>query len=229
MTDEQRELRVFTDGNAEKEISMEILSVFDDEFRRYGEVIEGLDTAEMLSLLDTKTESPDDGTIYVADDADLDALKIHQVLSDHLYGGMPIQIGYCNGTNSKLNCLEWHRGAEFNVSSSSFVLLLAKIDDIAGGKIDSSSVKAFRVPEGVPVLVYETTLHYAPCGKNFRVIVGLPEKTNTEKPAIDPVIPEDKYLWARNKWLFAHPDSSEAAQGAYVGIMGENIDIAENL
>ena len=98
---------------------MEILSVFDDAFRSYGEVVEGLDTAELLASLDERTASPDDSTIYVPDDEALDSLKIHKVLSDNLYGGMPLQLGYCNGTNSKLNCLEWHRGAEFNVSSSS--------------------------------------------------------------------------------------------------------------
>ena len=38
---------------------------------------------------------------------------------------------------------------------------------------------------------------------------------------------EDKLLWARNKWLIAHPDSSEAKQGAFVGLSGINIDIAK--
>ncbi len=37
---------------------------------------------------------------------------------------------------------------------------------------------------------------------------------------------EDKYLWARNKWLIAHADTTEASQGAHIGITGENIDIA---
>ena len=50
--------------------------------------------------------------------------------------------------------------------------------------------------------------------------------TNTEKPAIEPKNLEDKLLWARNKWLIAHPDSSEAKQGAFVGLTGINIDLA---
>ena len=37
---------------------------------------------------------------------------------------------------------------------------------------------------------------------------------------------EDKRLWARNKWLLAHKDTSEAAAGAYVGLVGENTDIS---
>ena len=61
----------------------------------------------------------------------------------------------------------------------------------------------------------------------FRVAVGLPLGTNTEKPAITARNEEDKLLWARNKWLIAHAESGEAAQGAYVGLVGENIDIAK--
>ena len=83
------------------------------------------------------------------------------------------------------------------------------------------------------VEVYATTLHYAPChcdeSKGFRVLVALPQGTNTDKPAIENKSSEDKLLWARNKWLLAHPDSSEAAQGAHVGLSGENIDIANLL
>lgn len=207
---------------------MEILDVRSDEFRAYGDVLEGMDVAELLQVLDTTTPCPDDGTVYIPSDPALEKLSVHKIISDHVFGGMPVQIGYCNGTNTKLNCLEWHRGSELNVSSESFVLLLAKMEDFVGRKLDSSSVKAFRVPAGVPVLVYETTLHYAPCG-HFRVIVALPEGTNTDKPEIRDSVSCDTLLWARNKWLIAHPDSSEAKQGAYVGISGENIDIKNDL
>ena len=179
---------------------MEIIDVRSDEFREYGEVLEGIDVSELLQVLDTESPCPDDGTVYVPSVPELEKLSVYSVISDHVYGGMPVEIGYCNGTNYKLNCLEWHRGSEVNVSSSSFVLLLAKIDEIIGGKLDTANVKAFRVPAGVPVLVYETTLHYAPCG-HFRVIVALPKGTNTDKPVIENKIPEDQYLWARNKWL----------------------------
>ena len=58
------------------------------------------------------------------------------------------------------------------------------------------------------------------------MLVALPQRTNTDKPAISNKSSEDKRLWARNKWLLAHPDSSEAKQGAYIGLAGENIDIA---
>jgi len=38
---------------------------------------------------------------------------------------------------------------------------------------------------------------------------------------------EDNLLWAQNKWLLAHKDTAEAADGAHVGITGDNIDITD--
>ena len=81
--------------------------------------------------------------------------------------------------------------------------------------------------------VYATTLHYAPChvdpAKGFRVLVALPQGTNTAKPEIKVDGGDDAQLWACNKWLLAHVESSEAAAGAYVGLEGVNIDIADDL
>ena len=146
---------------------------------------------------------------------------------------MPAQLGRCSGRNTKLNCLEYHRDSEFNLGVNDFILLLAKQDEIENGVLDTSKVKAFRAQAGVLIEVYATTLHYAPCHVNaadgFRVLVALPAGTNTERPDFAPAGGDDALLWARNKWLLAHPESSEAAAGAYVGLAGENIDIAGDL
>ena len=57
--------------------------------------------------------------------------------------------------------------------------------------------------------------------------VVLPRSTNTDKPEIKPICEEDKLLFAKNKWLIAHKDTSEAKNGAFVGLVGENIDIKD--
>lgn len=206
---------------------MKLKSVFDESFARYGRVLDGCDTVELLKTLAATSPKPNDGTIYFPSDATLESLPIAKEFSDNVYGGMPIQIGYCNGSNKTLNCLEYHRGSEVNVSSDDFILLLAPAQEIKNGKLDTSLVEAFLVPHGTAVLVYETTLHYAPCNADgfdgFRVIVVLPKGTNTEKPKIKVKNGEDKLLWARNKWLVAHPDSSEAKSGAFVGLTGKNL------
>ena len=208
---------------------MKIHSVFDPAFKRYGQVVEGLpDTvAELLETLQ-KTPLPE-GTGYVPEEPLLQNLPAAVEISEHCYGGMPVQLGWCNGHNTRLNCLEYHRDSEFNLGTEDFILLLAKQEEISDGTLDTSKVRSFRVPAGTLVEVYATTLHYAPChvdaDKGFRVLVALPKDTNTEKPDITPLTAEDKYLWARNKWLLAHPDSAEAAAGAVAALVGENIDL----
>lgn len=209
---------------------MKIFSVFDPEFRSYGQVVDGMEDTvrELLSVL---KDAPQGETVdYVPEYAPLQELPAMVEVSEHCYGGMPVQLGWCNGHNTKLNCLEYHRDSEFNLGTEDFILLLAKQDEIENGLLDTAKVKAFKVPAGVLVEVYATTLHYAPCHcdpeKGFRVLVALPMGTNTDKPAIVDMSTEDKRLWARNKWLLAHPDSSEAKQGAYIGLSGENINIA---
>ncbi|MBR1640287.1 MAG: DUF4867 family protein [Treponema sp.] len=214
---------------------MKIKSVFSHAFEKYGKVLTGYDVTDLLKKLDETTKKPDNGTIYEPGDAGLEALPVAKEFSDNAYGGMPIQVGYCNGNNTKLNCLEWHRGSELNIPSNDMVLLLAPLQSVKNGKLDTGAVEAFYVPKGTVVEVYETTLHYAPCNavkngevskEGFRVIIVLPKNTNTEKPAITEKNLEDKLLWARNKWLIAHPDSNEAKQGAFVGLTGINIDIS---
>ncbi len=212
---------------------MKINSVYSKKFRKYGRILTGYDTSALVETLVAKTAEPKDSTIYEPSQADLEALPIAKEFSDKAYGGMPIQLGFCNGNNTKLNCLEYHRGSELNIPADDIILLLASAQDIEKNKLSTEKVEAFRVPAGMVVEIYETTLHYAPCndlidGKKtdgFRVVIVLPKNTNTAKPEIKPANDEDQLLWARNKWLIAHPDSSEAKQGAVVGLTGQNIDI----
>ena len=207
---------------------MKIYSVYDAEFKPYGKVLEGYDTAELLGAME-KIALPE-GTAYEPGIDSLEACAILADFRDRAYGGLPVQLGMCWGHNTKLNCLEYHRDSEVNVGASDFILLLAKQDEIENGVLDTAKVKAFRAPKGVAVEVYATTLHYAPCevpeADGFRVAVVLPKGTNTAKPDYAPKCDEDTWMTARNKWLLAHPDSSEAKSGAHIGLSGVNIDIA---
>lgn len=208
---------------------MKIFSVYDQEFKPYGRVLTGYDTAELLAAMEA-IPLPESGTAYKPAIDSLESCMVFRDFQDRAYGGMPIQLGMCWGYNTKLNCLEYHRDSEINLSAQDFVLLLALRSEIEDGKLDTAKVLAFYVPKGVPVEVFATAMHYAPCriGENpgFRVAVALPKGTNTEKPEIQPDDPEDSLLWARNKWLLAHPDSKEAENGAYPGLTGKNIDIS---
>ena len=211
---------------------MKILSVLDESFRPYGKVLEGYDTAELIRAMED-IPLPESGTAYRPGIESLEACAIFGEMRVRAYGGMPIQLGMCWGRNTSLNCLEYHRDSEVNIGDSDFILLLAREDEIVDGMLDTAKVKAFRVPAGVPVEVYATTLHYAPCqsspDRGFRVAVVLPQGTNTEKPTFEPKCEEDRWMTARNKWLLAHPDSKEAKKGAHIGLSGVNINIKEDL
>ena len=141
---------------------MKIESVFDSAFAPYGKVLPGYDTAELLAALEKYTPLPE-ATDYVPSQPELEALPIAAQLAANAYGGMPIQLGWCNGHNTRLNCLEYHRDSEINCGTEDFILLVAREDDIVGGVLDTDKVRAFRAPRGVMVEVYATTLHYAPC------------------------------------------------------------------
>ena len=211
---------------------MKIYSVTDPEFRPYGKLLEGFDTAELLAAMNG-IAMPESGVAYEPGIEALENCAIFAEMSDRAYGGLPVQLGMCWGHNTKLNCLEYHRDSEINIGTGDYILLLAREDDIVDGKLDTACVKAFRAPAGAAVEVYATSLHYAPCqaakAEGFRVAVVLPKGTNTEKPAFEAKCAEDTWMTARNKWLLAHAEASEAQNGAYVGLVGENIDIANDI
>ena len=213
---------------------MKIYSVYDPEFKNYGRVIEGAQVSEILKVLDKETPLPE-GTVYVPDFEPITSLDEAKRLSLTLFGGVPAQFGFCNGHNTKLNCLEYHRCSEFNIGTEDFILILAKQDEIEDGILDTAKAKAFRAPAGVLVEVYATSLHYAPChadpAKGFQVLVVLSEGTNLDidTKAYAPLHPEEEFLTATNKWLLAHAESPEAKGGAKVGLKGENLDIADSL
>ncbi|MEY8319985.1 DUF4867 family protein [Lachnospiraceae bacterium 46-61] len=209
---------------------MDILQITDKAFGEFGRIVKYQYAYQIVEALEKYTPLPE--TVeYVPEETALQNLDAAKKLANSLYGGMEVQFGWCNGHNTKLNCLEYHKDSEYNIGTEDFILLLAKQSDIKQNNIDSSAVKAFVVPKGVLVEVYATSMHYAPCQahieKGFRVMVALPKGTNYKKPEFSAQIEEDKLLWAKNKWLLAHSQSNEAKQGAYIGITGENIDIAK--
>lgn len=206
---------------------MKIQSVFDASFARYGKVIQGFDLAALSAEME-KTPCPDN-VVYVPSVEALEALPIFKDFSDQLYGGMPIQIGYCNGDNDTLNCLEYHRDSELNLACEDLILLLGLESDVDFEKYeyDTAKVEAFLCPKGTLVEVYATSLHYAPisAGGKFRCVVVLPRGTNTDLRFTPDPKGESRLLTATNKWLLAHAEAPEAKNGAVVALKGENIKL----
>ena len=204
---------------------MKIQKVTDSAFRKYGQVLEGYDFTGLIKEM-KHTPVPED-VIYVPSVEELEALDIMKDLQNKGYGGLPIQIGYCNGHNKKLNAVEYHRNSEINVAVTDLVLLIGHQQDIEPDHTyDTSKIEAFLVPAGTGIEVYATTLHYAPCHVNeggFQCVVVLPKGTNTEIDFPMSGDGEDGLMTARNKWLIAHEDAK--IEGAFNGLKGENITL----
>ena len=204
---------------------MKIQKVTDPAFRRYGKVLEGYNFGPLLKEM-KHTPVPED-VVYVPSAEELEALDVEKELKNRAFGGLPVQIGYCNGHNKKLNALEYHRNSEINVAVTDLVLLIGHQQDVEKDfTYDTSKVEAFLVPAGTGVELYATTLHYAPCTAQeggFRCVVVLPKGTNEELPFETAKEGENRLLAAMNKWLIAHEDAQ--IEGAFCGLQGENVEV----
>ncbi|MCR4880127.1 MAG: DUF4867 family protein [Bacilli bacterium] len=200
-----------------------MLNATSKEFNKYGFVLDG-DFSSVVDYLLNHSPMPKENNLYVRDDEAFKALPIISRLKEDIYGNGAIEAGYCNGYNSKLNCLEYHTCPEVDIAATDMVLLLATLGDIEDDKLDSKKVEAFYIKKGEAVVLYPYTLHFSPCKVNeagFKSAVILTEGTNRDLSSK----PANPKLWKENKWLLAHKDSNQAKLGAYIGIIGENIEI----
>jgi hypothetical protein len=204
---------------------MEIQKITTPTFEKYGKIIEDYCFCDLLKGME-KTPLPED-VIYVASDEELEALPVAKELQERGFGGLPIQIGYCNGNNKKLNAVEYHRNSEIVVAVTDIILLLGLQQDVTKKMTyETSKIEGFLVPAGTGVELYATTLHYAPCNvaeEGFKSIVVLPKDTNTPLTFDKGEGAEDKLLMAKNKWLIGHKEAN--ISGATNGLIGANISL----
>lgn len=223
-----------------------IRDLTDLRFGRFGRVLQE-DFSDLAELADRITDIDPKANRYIASCADLEAPSYIESLG--LYFGLAeIQIGYCNGPNSKLNAVEWHKSAEIDIAVTDLALLLGSRADInESGHIDSSRLTCFFVPKGAAIELLPEVLHFSPCRahpEGFKSIIVLPRGTNDAlppefapkapltatvsrgaSPSAEPV-PETRFLFMKNKWLIAHPERLPLVErGAFPGIQGENIEI----
>ena len=204
---------------------MEIKKITDPSFRKYGKILTGIDFTELVEEMQ-KTPCPDN-VIYEPSIAALEALPVYGEMQKICYGELPIQIGYCNGYNKKLNAIEYHRSSELDIAASDAILLLGWQPDVTEDyTYETAKMEAFLLPKGVGVELYATTLHYAPCSagdQGFRVVIVLPRDTNLPLDAAHEG-GEDGHLTAKNKWLIGHPEGG-LPEGSPLGLIGENITL----
>ena len=232
---------------------VKIRAVSDAAFRPYGRVLAGYDWGELIAYMEQSTDIPVEGNCYTPSVDAMEGCGVAATVRDVIYGGMPIQIGYCNGRNTTYNGFEYHKGSEINVAVTDFMLVLGHSYDITDLSYDVSQAEVFFVPKGTAIEMYQTTLHLSPLrvgDEGFKAIVILPRGTNTPldegeiqmrsqqreqllatedtMTAQDSALADQEtmLLLQRNKWVIAHPDREPLIrQGAYPGVTGENKEL----
>ena len=211
---------------------MEIISVADKRFKKYGRVIKNIDFGTLVDAM--KETFVPENVVYEPTVENLEKLEVAAEIKNKFFGELPIQIGYCNGHNELLNAVEYHRSSEINVAATDAILILGNLWDAEDDfTYDTSKMEAFLVPAGTAVELYATTLHYAPCGvdnKGFQVAVILPRGTNFELTTEHAKCPvcggEDALITAANKWLIGHEEGG-LPKGSFIGLKGKNLNVAE--
>lgn len=209
---------------------MMIYSVHDTSFQSYGRVVTGYDFSELIDYMEKHTTIPEQGNVYLASVKELEDTGICASVQNNLYGGMPVQIGYCNGRNTTYNGFEYHKGSEINIAVTDFMLVLGHTWEIRNNTYQASDAHVFFVEKGTAIEMYQTTLHLSPCRVNdegFKDIVILSRGTNTPLEAEKDVKEEEcTLLLQKNKWVLAHPEREPLIrQGAHPGLLGENREL----
>ncbi|NMC34247.1 MAG: DUF4867 family protein [Veillonellaceae bacterium] len=211
--------------------ALNLLSVAAVEFGRYGRLLARYDAGEMIARAQAIVPETD-GVAY---EPSVPALEqpsaLNEQLAREVYGGMPIQVGWCYGANLQMAGLEYHKGTEIDVCLTDQILLVGHVGDICYGQeisYDTRKVAAFFAPAGSVLELPAWNLHFAPAhvrtGGRFATLVYLPRGTNEDLPFQVPPIGENKLLFAVNKWLLVHPGATALVQqGAYPGLKGDDI------
>ncbi|MDO3411537.1 DUF4867 family protein [Saccharibacillus sp. CPCC 101409] len=209
--------------------SMNIRDVRDASFGAYGQIWPRFDVSEMIEFAERGIEVPDAGNRYVPSVAELEALDAAAKIEADVYGGLPVEIGYCAGRNARLTGLEYHQGSEVVIAVTDCIHIVGRRQDIdtAEQTYDAGLTEVFFQPKGTVVELYSTTLHYAPCrtsDEGYVTLVVLPKGTNSPLSADMRI--SNRLLTKKNKFLLAHgSEKAKIEAGVHHGLMGPLLEI----
>jgi hypothetical protein len=207
--------------------NQKINSIFDSSFNLYGRVLDNTPYTNLCNLLQSSTAITEKN-VYVANETKLFDLDAHKA-AKNIFGGLDIQIGYCNGMNQTLNGMEYHKSPEVIIAGTDLLLFLAKPSDLKDfSTLNSSCAKVFFAPIGSAFSLNTEILHLSPScvhQSGFKSVIILPKDTNLD---LDEKLGEDNekeslILFKKNKWIITHKDRKPlVSQGVKIGITGIN-------
>lgn len=204
----------------------EIFSIYDNAFVDYGRTLESEPFSELCDLLEKNTVITENN-VYIANEKELFSKRAYE-FALNIFGGIEIQIGYCNGMNQTLNGMEYHKSPEIIVAATDILLFLAKPCNLIDfTSLDSKAAKVFFAPKGSVISLNPSILHLSPScvhQSGFKSAIILPKGTNLDlKENFECEDKESQILFKTNKWIITHKDRKPLVnQGVKIGITGVN-------
>lgn len=206
--------------------SLKIKAITDPAFTRYGRVLTDFDPSEIIARAKAILPTTD-RVVYQTSVPELEEpCAFNEALYQEVYGGMPMQVGWCYGRNRALGGVEYHKGIEINVCLVDTVFVVGSLLDIEFGdeiSYDGTKPETFFAPAGTVAEFAPWNLHLAPCqayeNADFATLVYLPKGTNERLPYEVTRRGESRLLLAVNKWLLAHESAKGMIEHGIIGGM----------
>lgn len=211
--------------------TLPILPLTHPDAALYGQLIKQIDVSELISLADRITEINPNGNTYVPGLSDFEALPVASEFRQ--FFDSDIQVGYCNGPNTTLNGMEYHKSPELFIAVTDAVQFLCLPEHLKQfSSCDTSCAQAFYFPKGSAFLLHSGILHLSPCcvhEHGFKSVIVLPKGTNLPLDGTESFTHsqgEARLLAKKNKWILAHPERTQlTSQGIHPGLCGANLQI----
>lgn len=200
--------------------------VDDPKFEPYGTAYWDLDATEFVAAMrETFDGEMGDQPVYEPQVEALQDLPFVQQISETIYGGEPVQVGWIYGNNATLDYLEYNQVTVTLIPAENIVVFVgdeANLDQTTW-QFDVKKAKAFYIPANAVVAINPGVLHSAPLrvseatGALTAVIV--PQGVGLGAASAGEGI--DQALVAEGRWIFAF----EGVDGFYAGLIGSPITI----
>lgn len=204
--------------------NIKLYDVNSPEFSVYGVLYPNYDISRIKTIL-TSLPLPESGSRYLQSIEALEKEETIQSIGKDIFAGLPINAGATIGYTTDFSAVEFHQSSEVNIALDDVILVLGQRQLLEVNQTfdPHTEGKAFYIPAGSVIELFNTTLHYAPVEvfeHGYRVVVVVVEGTNTALPS--DFHSQNPRVVKKGKFQVVHPSRKDKiAQGYQVGMSGE--------